>query len=200
MRSFLVAFVLLVSPAVALNIVIAGGTGEIGRALSTDLGPKGHTVTVLARNAFLAATPSRVSEDFGWLGERFMSQNPHVTLRDWDGGDLLDIVGKDWMGWQDDALKGADAVVNLVGGYTEQRTMATERIVRESLRLNPMAMQITMSPVDGDIGMKLKRDRVATCEKMVEANCLNFACLRAEMYDIKGACKQIIDVIDSLEN
>ena len=50
-----------------------------------------------------------------------------MALRDWDGGDPLDIVGADWIGWQDDALKVADVVVKLVGGYTEQRVLATER-------------------------------------------------------------------------
>jgi len=44
------------------------------------------------------------------------------------------------MGWQEDALTNANAVVNLVGGYTNQREMAAERIVRESLRVNPSAL------------------------------------------------------------
>ena len=188
----------MIGPVSALNVVVAGGTGKMGRALSSSLVAKGHDVTILCRNAFLAATPSRVSSDFGWLGESFIARNPRVELRDWDGGDLLDIVGQDWVGWQDNALKPADCVVNLVGGFTEQRTMATERIVRESLRVNPNAMQITISPIDDDLPMKMKRDRVTMCEKMVKENCLHSECFRAEVNDIDGACKNIMKVIDSL--
>jgi nucleoside-diphosphate-sugar epimerase len=100
----------------ALNICIPGGTGKLGQAVASKLSQ--HKVTVLSRNAFLASTPSRVSNDFGWMGQAFLDRNPHVSIRDWDGGDLLDIVGCDWMGWQQDALKPADVVINLVGGYT----------------------------------------------------------------------------------
>ena len=189
---------LLSSTCSALNIVIPGGTGKMGRQLASHLGAKGHSVTILCRNAFLAAAPSRVSSDFGWVGQSYLNANPKVSLRDWDGGDLLDIVGQDWLGWQDDALKPADCVVNLVGGMTEQRVMACERIVRESLRVNPNAMQITMSPVDDDLVMKLKKDRVALCEKIVTDNCLSSKCLRVELNDIDGACKKIMEVIDSL--
>ena len=74
-----------------------------------------------------------------------------MKLRDWDGGDLLDIVGKDWVGWQEDALEPADVVVHLVGGFTEQRTKAAERLVRESFRVNPNALHITVNPVEEDI-------------------------------------------------
>jgi len=105
----------------ALNIVIPGGTGKIGQKVASALGSQGHTVQILCRNSFLASAPARVSGDFGWVGKAYLNSNPRVSLRDWDGGDLLDIVGQDWLGWQDDALAGADAVVNLVGGYTEQR-------------------------------------------------------------------------------
>lgn len=76
--------------------------------------------------------------------------------------------------------------------------MATERIVRESLRVNPNAMQITISPIDDDLPMKMKRDRVTMCEKMVKENCLHSECFRAEVNDIDGACKNIMKVIASL--
>jgi len=182
----------------ALNIIIPGGTGTIGQKVASTLGSQGHSVQILCRNAFLASAPARVSSDFGWVGKSYLNSNPRVSLRDWDGGDLLDIVGQDWLGWQDDALTGADAVINLCGGYTEQRVMACERIVRESLRVNPTAMQITLSPVDEDLSMKLKKDRVVLCEKMVKDNCMNSACLRVEINDIDGACQKIMDVIDGL--
>lgn len=70
----------------ALNVVIAGGTGEVGRALSAKLASEGHSVTILCRNSFLASAPARVSSDFGWLGEGFLSKHPTIKLRDWDGG------------------------------------------------------------------------------------------------------------------
>ena len=70
----------------ALNVVIAGGTGEVGRALSAKFASEGHTVTILCRNSFLASAPARVSSDFGWLGENFLSKYPTIKLRDWDGG------------------------------------------------------------------------------------------------------------------
>ena len=194
----LVLLLLVISHANALNIVIPGGTGKIGQRVAATLGSQGHSVKRLCRNAFLAAAPARVSSDFGWVGKAYLNQNPRVTLRDWDGGDLLDIVGQDWLGWQEDALADADAVINLVGGYTEQRVMACERIVRESLSVNPTAMQVTLSPIDDDLTMKLKKDRVEICEKMVKDNCMKSECLRVEMNDIDGACKKIVDIIDGL--
>lgn len=76
------SFLLYVS---ALNVVLAGGTGEIGRTLAPRL--RDHSVTILARNAFLAAAPSRVTEQFGYFGPpSLLAKNPHVKLRDWDGG------------------------------------------------------------------------------------------------------------------
>ena len=191
----------------ALNIVIPGGTGPVGRLLASSLSKSEtpHTVTILARNAFLASAPNRVSTDFGWLGESFLENSPGVYIRDWDGGDLLDIVGCDWMGWQEDTLKNADIVVNLVGGYTNQRVMATERIVRESLSVNPTALQITVSPIEEELRkyspglIETKLKRINTCEEMVKANCLSSACLRVEMNDAKQICSQILEVIDGYE-
>jgi len=184
----------------SLNIVVAGGSGKVGRLLSSTLHSqnKGHEITVLCRNAFLASAPSRVSGDFGWLGEVFLNTHYSVQLRDWDGGDLLDIVGCDWQGWQDDALPKADVIVNLVGGYTEQRTMACERLVRESLRLNPAAKQILLSMNDADLKTSLKKNRAKACEDMLTTNCLNSVCLRAEMFDVKGANNQIMDIINNM--
>jgi len=202
MKTFLQAVTLVsfFNTAQSLNIVIAGGTGKVGRLLSTTLHnqEKQHDITILCRNSFLASAPAKVSGDFGWLGEAFLAKHDSVQLRDWDGGDLLDIVGCDWQGWQDDALPKADVVVNLVGGYTEQRTMACERIVRESLRLCPSAKQISLSMDDEDLKTTLKKNRAKTCEDMLSVNCLDVVCLRAQMNDVDGACKQIMNVIDSL--
>lgn len=192
------AFLLNDKLAAALKIVIAGGTGKLGRSLSEKLTQ--HNICVLCRNAFLAATPARVSGDYGWLGEGFLDKNDHVRLRDWDGGDLLDIVGNDFLGWQDDALKGADVVLNLVGGFTEQRTMAAERIIRESLRVNPKALQICVSPVDEEVGQKIRRDRVKKVEDMYKVNCNDNVCLRLEYNSITNSCDAIINTIENMES
>jgi len=187
----------------ALNVVLPGGTGPLGQALATRLGDQ-HDVTMLCRNAFLAKAPSRVSGDFGWVGERYLRRNPHVKLRDWDAGDLLDIVGCDWLGWQDDALAKADVVVHLVGGYTEQRLMACERVVRESLAFNTNALQVTVSPTDEALvalspGMvTLKKQRLQTCEDMVKSNCLNSECMRLDAFQIERACDKLQKVVESL--
>eukprot|EP00957_Ditylum_brightwellii_P180103 13719183-Ditylum_brightwellii.AAC.1 len=66
------------------------------------------------------------------------------------------------MGWQQDTLPKADIILNLVGGgYTEQRVMATERLVRESLSFAPTDVAfITVSPTEEDIK--------ALCEQICE--------------------------------
>jgi hypothetical protein len=191
---------LLVAQATALNVVLPGGTGPLGQILASRLSH--HDVTILTRNSFLAGAPNRVTNEFGWVGATFLKKNPHVRLRDWDGGDLLDIVGSDWLGWQDDALGSADVVVHLVGGYTEQRTMACERIVRESLILNPNALQVSVSPTEEELasispGMAtLKKERLRKCEEMVKSNCPNAECLRLESYQLEKGCDAIQKVID----
>jgi hypothetical protein len=145
---------LLLQPAIGLNIIVAGGTGRLGRILIPKLllvepSPSFTTaVTVLTRNAFLASTPTRVSEDYGHLGKGFIEKyQKKLRLRDWDGGDLLDIVGQDWVGWQRDTLPKADVILHLTGGgYTEQRVMACERLVRESIKHKSLAHHITINP------------------------------------------------------
>jgi len=183
----------------ALNICIPGGTGKLGQAVASKLSQ--HKVTILSRNAFLASAPNRVTEQFGWAGQSFLDYHPHVSIRDWDGGDLLDIVGCDWMGWQEDALKPADVVINLVGGYTQQRNMATERIVRESLSTNPNALQITVSPTEESLKalspgmMTVKSKRLQDCEEMVKQNCRNSVCLRLNAYELEKSCQAIVDAV-----
>lgn len=182
----------------ALNICIAGGTGNFGRTLASKL--EGHDVTILSRNKFLASSPIRVTETFGWLGEVYLNRYTHVTVRDWDGGDLLDIVGKDWVGWQEDTLSKADVIIHMMGGYTNQRLMATERLVRESQRYNPTALQITVSPknkqelsiLEGSTSAaSLKWNRIEQCESLVRQNCLNYKCLRLEANCIEQSCEEI---------
>ena len=174
----------------------------MGKGLASQLSPK-HKVTILSRNAYLASAPNRVTEVFGWVGEAFLKRYPHVSIRDWDGGDLLDIVGCDWMGWQEDTLQNADVVVNLVGGFTEQRTMATERLVRESLSVNPSALQVTVGVIDEELDgfplAKMKKDRLKLCEDMVASNCANSVCLRLESNRLEQSCEKLKKVIDDLE-
>ena len=197
----LLSFLMLLNNSFGLNIVIAGGTGTLGKMVASKL--TGDKVTILCRNAFLAATPNKVTEAFGWVGVSFLERNPHVKLRDWDGGDLLDIVGQDWVGWQEDTLTKADVVVNMCGGYTNQRNMATERIVRESLRVNPNAFQIIVAPVVEDLKIltpglvTMKTKRLQECEDLVMKNCLLSKCLRLEAYNLEGSCNQILDAIQT---
>jgi hypothetical protein len=146
-----------------------------------------------------------VSKDFGWVGQSFLKFHPGITLRDWDGGDLLDIVGRDWMGWQEDALKGADVVVHLVGGFTNQRAMAAERLVRESLVHCPDALQVTVGPTLEDLPgfspgvTSLKESRLVECERLVQGNCRFSKCLRIEAFRLQQGCDEIVAVVDAWE-
>jgi hypothetical protein len=193
--------------ALAFHVVLAGGTGPVGQAVATKLGRDTgiDAVTILTRNSFLASTPNRVTEQFGWVGTSFLAKNPKVKLRDWDGGDLLDIVGQDWIGWQVDCLKSADVVVHLVGGFTPQRVLACERLVRETLVYRSNALHVSVSPVEQDLevmppagGMaKLKSERVQACEGMIQANCLHSLCLHVEAYRVdKGADAIVVAIQD----
>ena len=112
-----------------------------------------------------------------------------------------DIVGQDWVGWQDDTLAKADVVVHLCGGFTEQRVMACERLVRESLRVNDSAMHVTVNPLLEDIAklspglVSLKNERLIKCEKMVKEYIANAACLRLEASRFEKACDEIQNAI-----
>lgn len=95
-----------------MNIVIAGGSGFIGRALGASLQMEHHQVTVLSRN------PAQASTSLG----------PSIAVTEWDGRS----AGP----WQQ-AIEGADAVVNLAGEpIAEGRwTAARKQAIRES-RMN----------------------------------------------------------------
>lgn len=193
-----------ISAVMSFNVVLAGGTGPVGQAVAAQLSADGcDKVWVLTRNAFLAATPTRATEQFGWMGAKFLQKfGPTVQLRDWDGGDLLDIVGQDWVGWQQDVLPTADVVVHLVGGFTPQRVAACERLVRECRQFNPTALHITVSPTEEDMGVlpptgavPIKTQRVQQCEQMVAANCLNSVSLRLECCRVEQGAGQIVNAI-----
>lgn len=108
----------------------------------------------------------------------------------------------DWIGWQDDTLVSADIILHLVGGFTEQRVMACERIVRESLSYNPNAYHITINPTDTDLevispGMKsLKLQRIQRCEDVVSTNCLYYKLIRIDANNVRNESKRIINIIN----
>jgi uncharacterized protein (TIGR01777 family) len=93
----------------AMNIVIAGGTGFIGRALCCAMVEEGHRVSVLSRSL---REESRLSDP----------NNPLVT---WNG-----LTSGQW----EQAVEGADAIINLAGEpiadgrWTRER----KRVLRES--------------------------------------------------------------------
>uniref|UniRef100_A0A7S2CHB4 NAD(P)-binding domain-containing protein n=1 Tax=Octactis speculum TaxID=3111310 RepID=A0A7S2CHB4_9STRA len=116
-----------ISMASSRKIVAVGSTGPLGRKFVEKLAGQGDDVLVLARNAYLASTPYRVSHDYGYIGETLAS-DPKVNLRYWDGGDLLDVVGDEWVGWQD-SIRGYDVMVNMVGAISNVREGAINRLV-----------------------------------------------------------------------
>lgn len=87
-----------------MNVLITGGTGLIGRALTADLLRDGHAVTILTRD------PERVKDPFG-----------EVAYHKWDG--------KSAHGWGH-LVETADILVNLAGAnlsdglWNEQRKKA----------------------------------------------------------------------------
>jgi uncharacterized protein (TIGR01777 family) len=90
-----------------MRVIIAGGTGLIGRALTHSLIDDGHEVIILTRNPDKANLPN------GAMAER------------WDGRSI-----DGWSHWVDSA----GAIVNLAGaGLADSRwTSARKRIIRDS--------------------------------------------------------------------
>ncbi|MGE0041476.1 MAG: TIGR01777 family oxidoreductase [Vicinamibacterales bacterium] len=93
-----------------MRVILAGGSGFLGRALGARLSADGHTVQVLTRHP----RPG-VATDLGWRA---------------DGS------GGDWVA----ALDGADAVVNLAGaGIADKRWTAARKQALLESRLQPTA-------------------------------------------------------------
>jgi hypothetical protein len=85
-----------------------------------------------------------------------------------------------------------------VGGFTQQREMATERLVRESFRVNPNILHVTVGPLDNELDMfqpvvakSLKAGRLQKCEEMVKMNCAKFECMRLEANRLQQGCDKI---------
>lgn len=120
-----------------MNIVIAGGTGFVGRALCMALSQEGHKVSILTRNSGGAA--------------RLLGNN--MLPVEWNGRDP---------GPWERALDGADAVINLAGApiadarwtdarkqiLTDSRVFTTRLLVRAlSLRSSRPATLISASGI-----------------------------------------------------
>lgn len=129
-RQLLLLLLLLpLSVVTSLSYVGVGATGALGRKWIDSVSSSGSDVLVLARNGFLASAPGRVSHDFGYLGPKLMRKSK-CKVRDWDGGDMLDITGSTWVGWQGDVESyGCDVAVCLTGCLYEARIMAVDRMV-----------------------------------------------------------------------
>lgn len=113
-----------------MKIVLAGGSGSLGRRITADLVPRGHEIVVLTRRP-----------------------NPHLHVRQvlWDG----QTVG----GWAAELEGPGTAVINLAGKLvdcrptqrniaelTRSRVLATRALVDASIRLNtPVAHWIQAS-------------------------------------------------------
>lgn len=120
-----------------MNIVVAGGTGFVGRALCMALSQEGHRVTILTRNSGSA--------------ERLLGNN--LLSVEW--------TGRNTGPWEQ-ALEGADAVINLAGApiadarwtdarkqiLTDSRVFTTRLLVRAlSLRSSRPATLISASGI-----------------------------------------------------
>jgi len=92
-----------------MRIVLTGGTGFIGRPLCVSLCQEGHTVTLLTRR------PAEAQRLFG----------PAVTAVEWNGREI---------GSWEQALEGADAIINLAGApIADARwTAARKRLLTDS--------------------------------------------------------------------
>lgn len=105
-----------------MHIVVTGGTGFIGRSLCLSLCREGHTVRLLSRR------PAEAHRVFG----------PAVTTVDWSSGER---------GAWEQALEGADAVINLAGApIADGRwTTARKRVLLESRVLSTRLLVEAMS-------------------------------------------------------
>lgn len=84
--------------------------------------------------------------------------------------------------------------------------MATERLVRESIRINRNLLHVTVNPIEQDIpllspGMvTVKTKRIKECEDLVKMNCLNTKCLRLEIYKLEETMDMICAAIQGDES
>jgi uncharacterized protein (TIGR01777 family) len=124
-----------------MNIVIAGGTGFIGRALASALSADCHEVTVLSRNS----------------REAVLVLDPTIRIEPWDG---------ETRGTWERVLTQADAVVNLAGSsiadarwtpdrkrvLVESRVGATRLLVEALARVAPRPLTLINASAIGFYG------------------------------------------------
>jgi len=164
---FVIPLLLLAHEANSLNVLAVGATGAVGRSFVRAASQEGN-VLVLARNGYLATAKERVSGDFGYLGPK-IHKLKGVLVRDWDGGDLLDITGDTWLGWQGDvAAFQADAAVMLTGCLTDARLKGVERIADAFTGMAPADVPkrlLFVCPADEVIKNPTARENVAAAER-----------------------------------
>ena len=99
-----------------MRVVIAGGSGFLGRALSSRLAKDGHAVVVLTRDGLAPRSPGLV---------RYAEWTPNGESGAWAR-----------------ELDGADAIVNLAGaGIADKRwTAARKRVLRDSRILSTRSL------------------------------------------------------------
>lgn len=99
-----------------MRIIMAGGSGFLGRALSTRLAKDGHAVVILTRDAATPRAPGLV---------RYAGWTPNGETGSWAH-----------------ELDGADAIVNLAGaGIADKRwSAARQRVLRDSRVLSTRSL------------------------------------------------------------
>lgn len=114
----------------AMRIVVAGGTGLIGKALTDRLLADGHTVVVLSRGQAPAPRGSRGPEVVAW--------NPDGSVGPWAS-----------------TIDGADAIVNLTGaGIADKRWTPARKSLLASSRV------LSTRSLVGAVGVATKRPAV----------------------------------------
>lgn len=99
-----------------MRVLIAGGTGFLGRALAARLTLAGHGVTVLSRHEVLGRPPE---------GLRFATWNPNGTI---PAAARAAGIGHSRVGDWTNEVATADAIVNLAGaGLADERWNRTRR-------------------------------------------------------------------------
>ena len=112
-----------------LSYIGVGATGPVGRRFIDLVGGRRATMCSFWGEMASWHLLGRVSHDYGYLGPKLMKKTG-AKIRDWDNGDILDITGDTWIGWQDDVanFKG-DVAIGFTGCLYDARVMAVDRLV-----------------------------------------------------------------------
>lgn len=187
----LAPLILAVSCTVASGFsVVAGGTGVLGHRLLDTLLANGGAATCLARNAYLARTPKRISHDWGHLPKRLHDARG-LKVRDYCGGCPLDIVGQDWIGWQDDALPGATAVYNVAGPMSQDRLLLAQRMA-EGLKRHPPKVFVSVEPTQAAMEGGAMTSFVGRCLDMFDSCAAEYSAIPATTRRIRVKLPQLV--------